>query len=380
MKKFIYLTVSLLLLILQQTTAQNGKANIKMEIHELDYENMTVSMDIFIKARDASSTFNLAEQNYRMSFEREVVGNPVIIEEFLSGDILLPDSTYALYNPHTLGGSIDTIISYNIELAEGAGVLVTEDEWLPIGRLGFDILDSNECIRIFFHDESIYPSTYIVEFYEGTLYGLDDINSTGLVCSGSLPLIAANDHVNMTSNQVISYNILNNDYVIENDAIAEIGPHFGSFQLLSSPPVSQITITETTNPGELNLQATQGFVGNVMPFEYEVCNTADQCATAEVFVTVNMATNTTSPYHQSNIRLFPTAARNYINVEYLNISPNPTSPIIITDTNGCMVFQINELTTETPVHQFDISTLPQGIYFFNTAIQQKWVTKKFIKM
>jgi len=105
MKKLFLLTINLLILISHQATAQSGKVDYKAELYEVDCENMTMSVDISIKASDANSTFALAEQNYRMFFNRSIY-NPVMIEEYLSGTIPVND-TFAVYTPHTLLGKVN---------------------------------------------------------------------------------------------------------------------------------------------------------------------------------------------------------------------------------------------------------------------------------
>jgi len=187
----------------------------------------------------------------------------------------------------------------------------------------------------------MFPSTVIVEQYDNDLYLVDSGDFTGLdvcfsaICS-NLPLAAENDHVTVPANQMITYNVLENDYAWEN------GFDFSSFQLLSTPPASQMTITEGANSGEINLQSAEGFIGDVTPFEYRICNTEYQCVEAQVFATVTPFTSTTSPDAQNNIRLFPTAAKDYINVEYFNVQSSEKTQIVITDINGRIVLQNNE--------------------------------------
>lgn len=380
MKKLFYLTTALLLLILQQAIAQNGSVDYKAELHEVDCENKKMSMDISIKASDASSIFFLADQNYRLSHSRSVY-NPVILEEFLSGVIPLPNDTSTLYGNHTLWGSVDTVISYNLELLTGTGILVNENEWLPIGRIGFDIAEIDECVNIYLHDDQTFPFNIITEMYGGLSFRVNNGSYTGFdacfnnICSDSpLPIVAENDSISVPSNQVITYDVLANDYAWEN------GFDLSSFHLLSFPPVSQMIVTPSSNPGEISLQPVQGFMGDVAPFEYKICNTADACVTAKVFTTVTLATSTTNPYNKDDIRLFPTTAKDYISVKYLNIVSNDKTQIAITDTNGRVVFQTNQWIAGNPIHRFDISTLPQGVYFLSTMIAGEWVAKKFIKI
>ena len=104
MTKHLYL-IACLCVLLSQVNAQSGQFDLHFLLHQIDCQNMKVSADITLKASNANSTFNVAEQNYRMSFQREVVANPVILEELdLSGYTQLGDGTDVLYSSHSLVG------------------------------------------------------------------------------------------------------------------------------------------------------------------------------------------------------------------------------------------------------------------------------------
>jgi len=208
---------------------------------------------------------------------------------------------------------------------------------LPIGRLGFDIIDIDECLNLSFIETGEFPETIITEMYEGGLYEVEN---------GS--------YVNLDLN---------------------------SFHLISEPPASQMIVTLTANQGEILCEPVEGFIGEVDPFEYQICNVQHECITAKVFTTVTVATNTTNPYSKDDIRLFPTAAKDHITVEYVNIAAKGKAQIAITDMNGGIVFQANDTPISgDAIHRFDTSTLAQGVYFLSTMIEGEWIAKKFIKI
>jgi len=69
----------------------------------------------------------MSEQNYRFSFTRDELSNPRISKELtISGFVPGGPGTngtngFTLYSPHNLVGSLDTVVSYNVELAGGDG-------------------------------------------------------------------------------------------------------------------------------------------------------------------------------------------------------------------------------------------------------------------
>lgn len=174
--KRLFILISIIFLTLNAITAQSGQYFASAELAETDCAEGIVYIDIKIKAMDASSTFRLADQNYRISYnELALKPNSAFIEE--EGEVSnLAESLggISVFETHNLNGSQGTIISYNIELAGGAGYLVTADEWVSIGRLGIEIEDETACFDFQFHDTATFPPTYIGEDIGGLLYPVEE--------------------------------------------------------------------------------------------------------------------------------------------------------------------------------------------------------------
>lgn len=381
MSKYLYLTACLCML-LSQANAQNGQFDLHFLLNQVDCENMKVSADITLKASDNSSTFSIAEQNYRMSFPRNAVANPVILEELeLGGYTQLSDGTNVLYSPHSLVGSIDTVLSYNVELQSDAGMPVSASEWTGVGRLQFDIVDETKCMDLFWHtySEAHYPNTVVVEKYNGGLHVVQEGVYADLnVCFYdfcSVAPTAYDDYIDVLPNESMTVNVLENDIDLNNDL------DVGTFTLISTPPAQQMTVTTTTNPGDLVLAPMMGFVGEVAPFEYRICDADNQCTTAKVYVTVDeTVTSINEPESRYDIQLLPTAANDFITVQYLNIPVQSDAQIIITDVNGRILETQTKSIANNPSYRFDVANFPQGVYFLNTLIEGEWIAKKFVKI
>ncbi len=382
MTKQFYILLSLLIFISQQALAQNGKFNLNFLLNEVDCDDMKVKVDIILKAADNASTFDLAEQNYRFSFQREAVSNPVILDELdISGVVQLDDGNIALYSPHSLFGSIDTVISYNVELQSEQGYTVTETEWSDIGRLGFDIQDPTQCLHLIWHehnDSTAFPQTIITEKFGGGLHYVEEGDYVNLdVCFYNFcasPPIAQDDYITVPIGQTMTFDLLEND----NDLDGNLDP--SSFSLKSTPPASQMTVAATTDAGKINCTPTAGFEGVVNAFEYEICDADNQCVTAKVFAEVTEVIGINTPNDKYDIQLSPTAAHDYVAVEYLNIPTSARSTIVITDVNGRMLQTHERFVSGNPIHRFDVSALSQGVYFLSTMIEGTWVSRKFIKL
>jgi len=152
--------------------AQNGQFVTDASLHKVDCELGKAYIDLKIKAYDSDSQFHLADQNYRLSFNRSafVPGSAAIETELDISGFIQTSEHFSLYAEHTLGGSGDTIISYNVELEGGNGYPLTADEWVSIGRISLDIADAGECFTVEFHKNETFPPTYIGEVVDETNY------------------------------------------------------------------------------------------------------------------------------------------------------------------------------------------------------------------
>lgn len=381
MKK-LYVITLLTLISLQQLYAQNGKFDIQLTLYDVDCANMKVYVDIEVKANSSATTFRLADQNYRMSFPREAVANPFIEAELeVSNLVNHPDQTYSLYSTHTLTGSLDTIVSYNMELSGGSGFPLDENTWVKVGRLGFDILSSTVPFELILHPEGAiyFPNTFIGELNNGSFFSVEEgiyhnLSPVDLSDICAMAPLAYDDTYTTDEEVPVTIKLLEND----TDPNGNLAP--ASFNLLSTPPATQVSLNPTSNPGEYICTPASGFSGVVSPFTYEVCDTYSQCATATVYITVNGTTGITQADDRYTINLYPTAAIDEIAVEYLNVEAAQNTSIIITDVNGRILQQHQKNISGTPIHRFDVQQLTPGVYFLTTMIDEEWVARKFVKL
>jgi len=150
------------------TNAQNGQNEVQFVITEPAVCTVPYSILVDVEVRAAAAPgFFMSEQNYRFSFNDNALANPTIAKEILTG--FVPGGSgplgYTLYSPHNLVGSLDSVVSYNLELQGGDGVFVSPDEWIKVGQLGFDVLDSDACFDLLWHPQAVFPPTFVGEIY-----------------------------------------------------------------------------------------------------------------------------------------------------------------------------------------------------------------------
>jgi len=122
-------------------------------------------IDLEVKANAGSPEYFIADQNYRFSFNRDAVANPSIVQELTLSGTIFTGNYIALFDPHHLNGSLDTVVSYNVVLTGGTGYPVNDAAWVPVGRVKFDILDIDACLDLIWHthDPADFPPTFISE-------------------------------------------------------------------------------------------------------------------------------------------------------------------------------------------------------------------------
>ena len=186
---------------------QNGQYDVRLNLNSYDCNSQELLIDIDVRASSSNTTFRIAEQNYRFSFNIDAIDSVSIVEEgVISGFSSQSggDLGFSLYNPHNLEGTLDNEISYNVELAGGDGVLI-ETEWGNVGTLSLSISDIDAPLDLNWYAQSNFPPTFISEKYEGTPFAVAEgiyINDVGANTFGEICTCPLNDIVLTTQQEV----------------------------------------------------------------------------------------------------------------------------------------------------------------------------------
>ncbi len=180
MKKTIYFFTFIFVCLLGSfsLSAQTGQYNLHAVTDCSDVDAGEFAVKFYLQATATSGDFNASEINIRFSFTRDIIANPVAdatggLEEGAYVD-LNNGGEVSWYGPQTVTGSADTIVSYNLELQYGDGVLLSNDYWTYVGQVKFDLLDDPGKTFIKIHDHSVFPSTFIGEKYNNALYEAEE--------------------------------------------------------------------------------------------------------------------------------------------------------------------------------------------------------------
>lgn len=377
-----------------QVFAQQGKYDIRLVEHSIDCDSSIFLLDIEIRAFDDTSHFNLADQNFRLSFNRSAFraydGNlppaqrsvQIDSELTLSG-LTQAGSTTSFYSPHTLTGSLDTVLSYNVTLSGGDGYPLTDTAWVSVGRISLQIVDITACANLWVHtmDPTEFPPTFVSEKFNNMLFETQQGNfypysqCFSLPCPQNEAPISNDDYINTFEGFPVVYNILFND--IDNDN--NIDPT--TLVLLSSPPANEATVAAGPGVGEITVTPVGIWAGNVTPFDYKVCDTFGECSTASVFVTIDddPTTGFTEIGEDRSIKVFPTLADDVITIAFDFNNSNEMVSYELVDAQGRNLQLNTREVNGKQSHQINIEKLPPGTYFINFRLKNTRITEKFIK-
>lgn len=400
-----FLVSTLFLMLLSfNSFAQNGGAEIRFLVHSLDCETSELCFDIQLRASEPGREFYLTEQNYRFGYNRISTVTPEISEELEVSELVLGEGSqgFSVYGPHTLIGTIDTVVSYNIELSGGDGIYVTPNEYINVGRLCMEVVDFD---KLFFLDWNIeeFPGTYIGESYNGFRYGVEIVSHTNYyqdlsgMCTNTSP-IAVDDFANIDPSGHVTICLPENDIANENTEI-----NASSVELFNYPSGSEGAVTLEAETGCATFIAAENFTG-MSTFEYQICDmgtsipawagndnpesTPDAdtprifmnmpaCDVAKVEIGVGTSVGVTiADAAIFNVNTFPNPASEVLNISY-TLPEKADVSITLLNVLGQPVQQLDTETGASGKHNksLNVSELSEGNYFVVLNIDGEIATK-----
>jgi len=146
--------------------------------------NNTFVIDIFLKAENAVEDINLADQNYRFSYDNLAINNPEVLP---NGSDLMFDQmvssgngNQALFVTPDLNGSEPGIVSLNIRMPGGNGYNLSSSTLTYICSVQFEVSDATLPIGFDWHEEDQFPPTYLSSFNNNSLIQVNGIYNNNL--------------------------------------------------------------------------------------------------------------------------------------------------------------------------------------------------------
>mgnify|MGYP000356334377 CR=1 FL=1 len=381
-KLYTFLPLFILLTLPIFSFAQSGKFDVRMLIDSLDCTNDKLFITLQVRADNPGEEFYLGDQNYRFSFNTNVLSNPTIVQEldasaYISGGP--GPAGFSFYSPHSMTGSLDTIVSYNLELQGGDGLYITDTDYVNVGVVSLDILDYNTPVCLRWHRDipADFPNTYIGQNYVGALIPtiegsyLDYYQDLSNACMNGSP-VAVNDTGTTPEDQAITICLSTNDSDPENTLDAS------SVSLLSSPPASEGTATLDVITGCITFTPTADFNGTVTAFDYQICDMGMQipsyhgdnnpnpipapdtgdpdlqtmppaCITATVNITVTPANDAPVATDDAGSTPEDTPLNGDVSINDSDLDGDPLTATPVTQpTNGTLTLNANGTYTYTP--------------------------------
>ncbi len=358
-------TLPLILLFFFGSTliAQNGQFDVRFTLKNVDCPNNKVTIQVQVKAHDASHTFLMGDANYRFDYNRNVITNPTIVsQENFSSQAPASDTHY---NAQDLNGSTTNFPISTVSLntnygGEGFGAKLVSTDWITVSEIRFDIQDATQCIDLIWHDDSRSPITGMNEI--ALTQPTPDGNFSQFIVTtggffGNLNLciptvcsaVTAMDDINVTKiNATVSGSAATND-VSNGDVMTFAAIGLGTEGSWAVQSNGNYSFTPTTN-----------FKGTAVQ-TYQVCNTSGFCDTAVIYIKVtdepalssqNIAPNALNDNAQTELNTAVTG--NVLNNDFdpdahtLTLTTTP----IRNPTNGDLTLNANGTFTYTPNNNF----------------------------
>ncbi len=357
--------------------AQDGQFDVRFDLHKVDCVTNKIFVNIECRANSGAHEFNLADQNYRFSYNRgAVVYQSIAIDSmYLTGFI-----GSSLYEPHTLTGSLDTVVSYNVVLAGGTGEVMTTS-WRTIGRISFDILDIDKCLELKWHDHSpaLFPPTFIGEKVNGVLFEVTEMlylnNSTcpSVECA-ALPIeLASFDAAEEDCSNVLNWTTAseeNNDYFqIEKSTDGE------TFEIIATIDGAG-TSNQLLHYTHTDLKASPTNYYRLKQVDFDGTTTTSETIILRSSCFSEGAAFTMTELYPNPVNAGPVNIKFYTEIEI------PEATIVITDVIGRTVHtETTNITLGQNTLSFDSDELSAGTFFVrinNNEFRTK--ARKFIKV
>lgn len=357
--------------------AQDGEVDVRIVNHHFSCDSLFMFADLEIKANSSSSHFNVADLNIRFSFNRAAfyegtTSNPAvsIYQELTLSGVVSGAGHTTIYDPHTLTGSNDTTVSYNVVYGLGDGYPVTDTAWVSVSRICMRVKDLNACPDIWFHtnDPSHSPPTFVSEKHGNAISSVDHGVFTPMTsCFSSLcnvPPVAIDDYITTQEGISVAHNVLSNDSDPNNNLDAT------TLTLISTPPTTEITVITGPVAGEITVTPTGFWNGNATPFSYEICDDLGACHNADVYVTVldDPQTAVTNLGSERHLTIYPTMTSDQLTIEFVegwNI--DEISMKVYSISGRLMTEERIMLSGDGNAYQTSLKWLPQGAYFIHLS-------------
>jgi uncharacterized repeat protein (TIGR01451 family) len=362
MRKVLAATLTCLMVLLfampsiAQTATPKGKFDVRIKLKSSDCIAKKVTLQVQVKAHDATSTFKLGDANFRFDYDPAIVINPKnISQENFSNAAPASDTNYGA---QTLTGSkLSTdgkmgIVSLNVLYSgSNAGAKLVDVNYITVACIQFDIVKGDGCVNFKWHNDNPttdFPVTGMNEIIEVTAdpydYNNPVVPAGGVfesynVCLNTLctnPAVdAINDYFTTNINTAVTGNALSNDIPATGLTVKTSS--------LGTPLHGSISMSST---GAFTYTPSTGYVGKDS-VQYEACDAGSVCDKAYIVI------NITGPLPVANGDTFSTPFSTPVSGNVLaNDTPNGGLTVKIspfpTPLHGSLTLSTNGAFTYTP--------------------------------
>ncbi len=255
--------------------SQTGQYDLRIRIDSVDCVEDKLCAVLELRAETAATTFNVSDINFRISFSR-AIDNPYIDSELtISGVVATTNpTTSSAYATHTLTGSNDTLVSYNVAYNGGDGYPLNDVDYVDVGRLCFDIVDYNIPIRFEWRTKAAvdFPHTFVGEVFNTDLFIADEGSYNEYVQNQFCGAVTNTPPTTQLDSVTIVAGTTTPICILDNDSDLESGLDPSTVTIVTMPPANQGTVSVDPVSGCVIFTPALGFDGLSDPIVYSVCD------------------------------------------------------------------------------------------------------------
>jgi hypothetical protein len=267
--------------------SQNGEFDVRLSYESYSCSSEKVAVLVEVKSTSASTAFGMGDATLRFDYKLSEVINPVLKKQHnFSSAATIKDFNYQPQSLNKAEANNDGIITLNVSyVGLNDGAQTVNESWTSVATLEFDMVTSNKCVALKWHDNDRTPIT-----------GMSEV-----ITPGSQPVSRA-----ITGSQFLDLTYCVTDVLPEATISA-------SLSSITEGEESKITVTLVNDQGNWSAVLSDGSTVN------NSSNPSEELTVSPTTTTVYTVTSVTSICGTTNYSTDPPSAK--IKVALRNIDP-----------------------------------------------------------
>jgi hypothetical protein len=274
--------------------SQNGEFDVRLSYESYSCSSEKVAVLVEVKSTSASTAFGMGDATLRFDYKLSEVINPVLKKQHnFSSAATIKDFNYQPQSLNKAEANNDGIITLNVSyVGLNDGAQTVNESWTSVATLEFDMVTSNKCVALKWHDNDRTPIT-----------GMSEV-----ITPGSQPVSRA-----ITGSQFLDLTYCVTDVLPEATISA-------SLSSITEGEESKITVTLVNDQGNWSAVLSDGSTVN------NSSNPSEELTVSPTTTTVYTVTSVTSICGTTNYSTDPPSAKIKVVPKNVDLCDNKPLP------------------------------------------------------